>query len=138
MYNIQPKTLFVGKTVKYLPTCHSTNDIAMNMIKNSQPQEGSIVICSEQTKGKGQFGNTWEAEKDLNLTFSLILYPKIDVNKSFYLNIITSLAIVNVLESFVQEHKISIKWPNDIYVGDRKISGILTQNTIQKNLIHSF
>jgi BirA family biotin operon repressor/biotin-[acetyl-CoA-carboxylase] ligase len=136
LYNIPANTLFIGKPLIYLPTCHSTNDTAGEML-NQPLHEGSVIITSHQTAGKGQRGNSWEAEPDKNLTFSLILKPHIlAVSQQFFLNIITSLAVHGVLTKYLG-NKVRIKWPNDIFFEDYKIGGILIQNFIKKNGIET-
>ena len=76
MYNIQPNTLFTGKLIKYLPSCHSTNDIAAELIQNKTIFDGTIVITADQTAGRGQRGNTWETLPGQNITCSIILKRK--------------------------------------------------------------
>jgi BirA family biotin operon repressor/biotin-[acetyl-CoA-carboxylase] ligase len=83
--------------------------------------------------GKGTDTNTWESEKGKNLTFSLILYPAITADRQFVLNKAISLGIRDFLRKELNEDDISIKWPNDIYVADRKICGILIQNSVIGN-----
>ena len=75
MYKILAKTLFLGKEVVYMPSCHSTNDIALQQIKKPDTREGLIVITDDQTQGRGQRGNQWKSEPNSNLTFSVILKP---------------------------------------------------------------
>jgi BirA family transcriptional regulator, biotin operon repressor / biotin---[acetyl-CoA-carboxylase] ligase len=141
LYNNLPKTIFIGKSIIYLPTCHSTNEIANSLLVNPNVFEGSVVVCSSQTAGKGQRGNIWEAEPYKNLTCSLILKPKfLKVNQQFNLNIAVSLAVYDLLTNYLGE-KVKIKWPNDIYVvipsASKKICGILIQNTIKKDSIEN-
>ncbi len=131
MYKIQPNTLFTGKNIKYLPTCHSTNDIAAEMIQSNQAFEGTIVITDHQTAGRGQRGNTWEASVGQNLTFSLILRPSfLKASEQFQLNVAVSLGVHAFLNAFVADG-LKIKWSNDIYHYDKKIGGMLIENTLQ-------
>lgn len=114
----------------YLPTCHSTNDIARQIIDKNKAREGTIVITDQQLAGKGQRGNSWEAEPGENLTFSLIYCPDfLSPEENFRLTIITSLALVETLGKF--GIKVKIKWPNDIYAGNKKVAGILIENVIE-------
>ena len=138
MYNISANTIFTGKTQVYLPTCHSTNEYACNLLANENPLEGTLIITPVQTAGKGQRGSSWEAEPGKNLTFSLILKPVfLSVDQQFYLNIIISLAVRDTVAEFLQT-SLKIKWPNDIYLNNKKIAGILIQNSLQKkHLTHS-
>jgi BirA family transcriptional regulator, biotin operon repressor / biotin---[acetyl-CoA-carboxylase] ligase len=133
LYNITPKTLFIGRKVLFLPTCHSTNDIAASLIKEGEVLEGLIVITSDQTRGRGQRGNQWEAEAGKNLTFSLVLKPAfITANDQFQLNIAISLGIHDFLSVHFPKEVIKIKWPNDIYHKDRKLGGVLIENALKK------
>ena len=82
-----------------------------------------------QTAGKGQRGNTWEAEEGKNLLFSFVLYPSfLEARRQFILSQIVSLAIKEELSRWSDE--ITIKWPNDIYWKDKKICGILIENDL--------
>ncbi|MES2518206.1 MAG: biotin--[acetyl-CoA-carboxylase] ligase [Bacteroidota bacterium] len=132
MYKIQPNTLFTGKTLKYLSNCHSTNDIAAEMIQSeSHVFEGTVIITDNQTAGRGQRGNIWQASIGENLTFSLILKPNfLRASDQFQLNVAISLGVFDFLSEFIDEN-LSVKWSNDIYFGDQKMGGILIENTLQ-------
>jgi len=133
MIQLPIHTLFVGQKLTYLSVCQSTNDIANQLSTQNQAIEGQVVWTSHQTKGRGQRGNTWEAQADQNLTFSLILMPTfLDASQQFRLHILTSLAILDSLKNFAN---FKIKWPNDIYFQDSKIGGILIENTLQATKI---
>ena len=132
MYNIQPNTLFTGKLIKYLPNCHSTNDIAVQMIQSENMVfEGTVIITDNQTAGRGQRGNIWEASSGENLTFSLILKPNfLKASNQFQLNVAISMGVFDSLSEFIDEN-LSVKWSNDIYHGDKKMGGILIENSLQ-------
>jgi BirA family biotin operon repressor/biotin-[acetyl-CoA-carboxylase] ligase len=130
LYNIPANTLFIGKHLIHLPICHSSNAFAHEMLSDGKATDGSVVITSEQTAGKGQRGNSWEAEPGKNLTFSVIIKPGIQIGQQFWLNIISSLAVYNLLTKYLG-NKVKVKWPNDIYYEDQKICGILIQNFIK-------
>lgn len=136
MYKIFVTIEFVGKTLFYLPKCHSTNDIAADLLKQGLIDHGAIVITNHQIAGRGQRENTWESTKGKNLTFSTMLKPEsIQVENHFYLNLITSLAITDVLLEI--EDGFRIKWPNDIYYKHQKIGGILIENSVLSGKIIS-
>lgn len=130
MYKILANTIFLGKDVLFLPECHSTNDKALELIRKGQAREGSIVITENQTRGKGQRGNSWESEPGQNLTFSLVLSPLfLDVSEQFYLNMVVSNSIRKHLEEYFPG--IEVKWPNDLVVpGNGKIGGVLVENIV--------
>ncbi len=138
MYNNLANTKFTGKSIHFLPSCHSTNTEAGLLIRSKMAVNGLIVITNEQTAGRGQQGNSWHSEPQANLTFSLILYPEhLPIADSFYLNIVASLAIAKTLRHFLPEKKISVKWPNDIYIEDKKVCGILIENSLRGELVSS-
>ena len=130
MYKILANTIFLGKDIHFLPVCHSSNDIALQLVREKQAAEGTIVVCADQVRGKGQRGNTWESQAGKNLTFSLVLKPDfLDLTEQFYLNMAISNAIRKVFEEYVAD--IQVKWPNDLVVpGFGKIGGILIENIL--------
>jgi BirA family transcriptional regulator, biotin operon repressor / biotin---[acetyl-CoA-carboxylase] ligase len=130
MNKFQPKTLFIGKNTVYLPTCHSTNETATEIIQKKEILEGTIVITDNQTKGKGQRGNTWIAEPNKNLTFTIILKPSfMTVSEQFTLNIAISIGLHKALRNYLDED-LKIKWPNDVFYGDKKVGGILIESIV--------
>ncbi|MEQ6121093.1 biotin--[acetyl-CoA-carboxylase] ligase [Reichenbachiella sp. MALMAid0571] len=135
MHKFFAKTQFLGKKVYSLPQCHSTNEEAQRLISEKKTIEGQVVITANQTKGKGQRGNAWESEPNLNLTFSIILKPTfLKIANQFELHKISSLAIHDALFPILG-NKLKIKWPNDIYYGDLKLAGILIENILRGNSI---
>ena len=135
MYKIPANTLFTGQRLVFVPECHSTNSLASELATQSILSEGTVVITSHQTAGRGQRGNSWETAAGMNLTFSILVKPAfLSIKNQFYLTMITSLAVTDFLkEQSVADVK--IKWPNDILVGKNKICGILIENSIQKEVI---
>lgn len=122
-------TLFVGQVFHDLPSVDSTNNHALSLLSKSKPPEGTIVFTRRQTAGRGQTGNQWESEPDQNISLSIILYPGfLPAQDQFVLNQAVSLAVADVVAEHFPETK--VKWPNDIYVNNQKIAGILIQNTI--------
>lgn len=110
--------------IKYIDSVVSTNDTISLVDKNM-----FLVYADFQTKGKGQRGNLWESESGKNLTFSFMLKPvDVTADKQFVISKIVALSLIETLKYFNIEAK--IKWPNDIYVGDMKISGILIENRL--------
>jgi BirA family biotin operon repressor/biotin-[acetyl-CoA-carboxylase] ligase len=108
----------------------------MRKLAEGKATEGLLVWSDYQTAGRGQRGSHWEAAPGLNLTFSIALFPQIPIEQQFYLNIMSSLAICDALTQYGKEH-LRIKWPNDIYYHDQKLCGILLQNNLRLNKIHS-
>ncbi len=139
MYKIYPKTLFVGQKIVYLPSCQSTNDEAAQLLGQKDVPEGTLVVTDQQTRGRGQRGNQWEAQPGQNLTVSLVLKPIfLAPPDQFWLNMAVSLAIQDTLAPLLSATELTIKWPNDVYVRDRKLGGVLIENMLQgQTLGHS-
>jgi len=128
----------MAKQVISLPTCHSSNDTARQLSQKADTVEGTVVICHAQTGGKGQRGNTWEAGAGKNLTLSVILRPKfLNVKQQFYLNMIASLAVKEVVNHFSPDSDVRVKWPNDVLCNQKKISGILIENSINRHALET-
>lgn len=104
------------------------------MLSNSEPlAEGTVIMADDQFAGRGQQDNVWYAEPGKNLTISILLKPTfLALNKQFLLNMCISIAINKALVKFIPTG-INIKWPNDIYYNDKKIGGVLIENSILGN-----
>lgn len=121
-----------------MPSCHSTNDIGLELARKPDIIEGTVIISDEQTKGRGQRGNTWVSEAGQNLILSLILQPRfLKPSDHFFLNMAVSLAVRATVVDFLPESICQVKWPNDVYVGSSKVAGILIENSVRGNSIDS-
>lgn len=125
------ETVFVGKNLIFLPVTDSTNSYAIELLKNVNPADGTVVRTVNQLHGKGQRGSAWTVEPSANLTVSVILKPTfLDGGDHFYLYMIAALAVHDTTSHLCGNGQIDIKikWPNDILVNSKKISGILIEN----------
>ncbi|GHT79582.1 biotin--[acetyl-CoA-carboxylase] ligase [Bacteroidia bacterium] len=114
----------------------STNQCLRELAKQQCLKEGTVLYAVEQTAGRGQTGNHWEAEPGKNITCSMLFSPIfLPVKKHFLLSEATALGVKQALEMEFGLKYISIKWPNDIYYRDRKLAGILIENEIQEGII---
>lgn len=112
--------------VHYFNSLESTNKYCKLLDPNSVG-EFTVICARNQTGGIGQKGNSWVSEPFKNLTFSLILKPTfLRAEYQYSLTMALAVAIADAIANLLPSQKISIKWPNDIYVGDGKICGILT------------
>lgn len=135
--NSKINTLFIGKVLLNFTKLVSTNTYALSLVSKNKPSEGTVISAWSQSGGRGQIGNTWESEAGKNITISIILYPFfIPIRKQFVLNQAISLGVLDFLSNFI-DTDLKVKWPNDIYVKDKKIAGILIQNTLSKSIIQS-
>lgn len=131
-------TLFIGKNLLFLLEVESTNTYAMDLLRNVNAIEGTVVYTDYQTSGKGQRGAQWNSRNASNITVSVILKPNfLDIKQSFYLSKISALAVYDVLAEILtgSQYDIKIKWPNDILVNKKKIAGILIENNFYNQSI---
>jgi len=108
----------------------STNTHATDLIAKSNPIPGTVISTYNQTDGNGQIGRKWYSDVNKNITTSIILCPSfLSIDKVFYLNIVLSLAVRSVIARLT-ECEITIKWPNDIYYQNKKLAGLLIQQSL--------
>ncbi|MCM1483829.1 MAG: biotin--[acetyl-CoA-carboxylase] ligase [Muribaculaceae bacterium] len=93
---------------------------------------GTVVTAAEQSAGRGQRGNSWEAAPGQNLTLSVLLRPaSVTAREQFMVSEAVALAVVHTVRHYLSDsYPVTVKWPNDIYVRDLKICGILIENTL--------
>jgi BirA family transcriptional regulator, biotin operon repressor / biotin---[acetyl-CoA-carboxylase] ligase len=126
--------MIIGSKLLFIENLPSTNTHATTLLRISRPEEGLVISTNFQPAGRGQGSNTWESEADKNLLISIIVYPtNISPERQFLLSTAISLGICDFLGRYTTD--ISVKWPNDIYVKNDKIAGILIENSILGNKI---
>lgn len=115
----------------------SSNRAMNDYLKNNSLAEFSAFYCDYQTAGKGMSDNVWESEDGANLLCSILLYPhKLAAENQFYISKLIALAVLYSLRDLAPEYSgFTIKWPNDIYAGEKKIAGILIENSFMGNKI---
>jgi BirA family transcriptional regulator, biotin operon repressor / biotin---[acetyl-CoA-carboxylase] ligase len=120
-----------GNDNRHFPVLDSTNREAWRMLKEGTAKEGTIVVADFQSHGRGQGDSRWESEHGKNLCASAILKPSfLAPDQQFYLNKVIALAVAEAVRRCLPGRRVLIKWPNDIYVEDEKIAGILIENAI--------
>jgi BirA family transcriptional regulator, biotin operon repressor / biotin---[acetyl-CoA-carboxylase] ligase len=130
---IQKRRYFKGERL-FFDRLSSTNDRMLDMINSANPAEGTVIYTSFQTGGRGYMDNTWQSEEGKNLLFSILLLPDFLLSsKQFELSKVISLAMADIIKAHCKN--ITIKWPNDIYAGRKKIAGILIENVVTGNRI---
>ena len=128
----------IGVNKIKLKRIDSTNSYAINLLGRHKQAEGTLVIADYQSAGHGIDNNHWESEKGKNVLISIILYPDFLLpERQFLLNKMVSLSILDFLKEKISDNRLSIKWPNDIYVDELKIAGILINNTISGNTLEA-
>ncbi len=126
--------MIIGSNIIFKENLPSTNQYMDDLLKSRDLQEGTIIYTNYQSEGRGQTGNKWESEDGKNLLLSILLMPSmIDPSEQFILSIAISLGICDFIKRYIPHCK--IKWPNDIYVNDDKIAGILIENSLLEDHI---
>ncbi len=128
-------TNFIGQNIHYEESVESTQKIA-HRLSNEDLPEGTVIIAEEQLSGKGRMNRTWHSPKFTGIWMSLILRPNIPLTKAPQLTLLTAVAIVQAIEEETGLQP-EIKWPNDILVNGKKVTGILTELIAEADRIHS-
>ena len=124
------KTAFIGRKVVYYPSLPSTMDTARQLARQGTG-DGTVVIAGEQTAGKGRLNRAWLSPPG-NVALSIVLYP--DIAGLPYLVMIASLAAVCAIEKAAGQIA-QVKWPNDILIDGKKVSGILIENEVKSGQV---
>jgi len=119
----------LGRPLMYEPVTGSTNDNALLAARSGAPH-GSLFVADEQTAGRGRRGNAWLAAPGESLLFSLLLRPKLELSQVSALTLAAGLALRDAIAPLLSTPT-QIKWPNDLYVNDKKLAGILVESQLQ-------
>jgi len=126
----------IGSKIERIDVLGSSNNYAATQLLTKRLPEGIVFVANSQVDGRGQVSNRWESEPNKNLTFSILLYPDfLEIMKQFEISKTISLGVVDFLKELTDH--VSIKWPNDIYIGAKKAAGILIENSIRIDKISS-
>ena len=126
---------FLNKKLHF-DSLNSTNETLGQLSKKIELQNGFYITADYQKSGKCQNNDKWDSNPKENLLISIFLNLDLNIENSFMLNQLASLAVLDTLSKFL-EQKIEIKWPNDVFVDNKKISGILINNIVKDGLINS-
>ena len=114
----------------FIDETHSTSSLLRETYDDSLPHLFTIRT-DFQTAGRGQAGNSWESERGKNLLFSALLrYNDLYAVEQWRLSMLVAVALWDVLAKYLPESQLRIKWPNDVYFGDKKLVGILIENSL--------
>ncbi len=126
------ETKIIGKKIYYYDQTHSTNDIADQLARDGA-SEGTCVLAEFQTRGRGRLARNWIAPKGKNILLSVIFRPQLDIRHVPLMTLISAIAVSRTLETLGFNPK--IKWPNDVYIGNKKVAGILTEMVSEQDAI---
>jgi BirA family biotin operon repressor/biotin-[acetyl-CoA-carboxylase] ligase len=139
------RTLILGKRIDLHPQVTSTNDLAREAARKGAP-EGLVNLADEQILGRGRLGRTWTAPPGSSILCSILLRPRFSPQQAFYLTIAASLAILRAINQLLTSASVpmdrpfvvsrhpagavvpAIKWPNDVLLNGRKVSGVLCES----------
>lgn len=126
----------IMEDLRIYETLDSTNKESYRLLASGQKLHGTAILTLHQTEGRGQYGRTWFSQPGNHLAISIILQPThMPLEDLPLLSLKTSIAVVRSLMSLDQELNPRIKWPNDIYIGDLKLAGILIENSISSSKV---
>ncbi len=127
------KTQMFGSKIYTFDTIDSTNNCA-RALAGCWANEGTVIIAEQQTAGKGRLGRAWQANPNENLTFSVILRPKLPPEALNAFPLYVAVAVADAVERVTRLH-VDCKWPNDLLIKGKKFSGILLEGSVKQNAI---
>jgi BirA family biotin operon repressor/biotin-[acetyl-CoA-carboxylase] ligase len=127
------KTARAAREIHYFLQTDSTNRIAKEMAAQGAA-EGTLVIAEEQTSGRGRMDRTWISAPFSSILCSIIFYPGLGLSSLFRLTMMASVAVVRAIQ-MVCKLPAQIKWPNDVYIGNKKVCGILTEFAAERDRV---
>ena len=130
------KTRVIGQHITYLPTTPSTNDVARWLAIGGDPAalHGTVVIAEEQTGGVGRLGRAWVSPEG-GIWITIILTPTIPIDHVFMITMVGAVAVARAIRRDFGLGAM-IKWPNDVYIGDKKVAGVLLELAAEADTIH--
>ena len=124
-----------GRNIHYLQSCPTTQPIAHQLAQAGEP-DGSIVICEEQTAGKGRLARPWTSTQGKGIWMSVIIRPEIPPTKAPQLTLVAAVAVTRAIED-IAGVRAEIKWPNDLLINGKKCTGILTELQADIDRVHA-
>ena len=134
LFDIKLNTDFIGRNFLYAEEIDSTNAALLDKSNNININ-GSVFLAEMQTSGRGRKDRVWESNKEQNLTFSILITEKALLKKCInFINFGAALAVSSAIENLYQI-KTELKWPNDVLINSKKVSGILLESFSSGNSI---
>ena len=126
-------TRWAGRTVYFRRETGSTNEDAEELAADGK-EHGTLVVTDHQVAGHGRCGRGWESNKGENIAMTLLLRPQVKPDKASMITLIMAVAVADVFSKSTEE-KVTIKWPNDVLINNKKVCGILTQMSTKPDSI---
>lgn len=127
------RTKFIGQNILYYPVTTSTMDVAKEVVQDGAT-EGTAVVADEQTLGRGRLGRRWLSPPGTSILLSMVLYP--NLAQLSRLNMVAAVAISQAIEKATGLKPV-IKWPNDVLINGKKISGVLIESEVRGDDVNS-
>lgn len=131
-FDIKLNTEIIGRNFYYIEKVDSTNELLLK--SNDFNKQGTVLLAESQTAGKGRLDREWKSNKGQNLTFSILLTEEFLKGNLNIINMASSLSVAQAIENLYQL-RVELKWPNDVLIEGRKVSGILLESTSKGNQI---
>ena len=128
-------TKHLGRNIEYYKTCESTQIIASDKARTGAPH-GTVIISEEQTAGKGRLDRSWDSTANKGIWMSVIIRPPISPDRAAQFTLVSAVAITQAIQE-VTSLTPQIKWPNDILLNGKKVTGILTELQAEMDIVHS-
>lgn len=126
----------VDFNIVHLDSVTSTNTIARGLLQQDEAREGLVLVAEHQTEGRGQQNSSWESQGGKNLLCSFVFTPVfMAVHQQVFFNMAMCLAVCDTLEKHTRGVK--VKWPNDVYIHDKKVAGLLIENSVNGSAVKS-
>jgi BirA family biotin operon repressor/biotin-[acetyl-CoA-carboxylase] ligase len=121
----------IGWRIHYFEEVSSTQDHAAQLARDGTPQ-GTVVIAEEQTKGRGRMGRSWHSPAGLNLYLTIVLRPSIPIVEVPRLSLVAGIAVAEAVSQFAPGI-VALKWPNDLWLRERKAAGMIAEAVTDRN-----
>lgn len=129
------QTSVVGHAVRFFPSVGSTNDL-LKMEARAGAAEGLVFVADEQVTGRGRRGRNWTAPAGSSLLMSILLRPTwLPPSDAFLLTMLAAVAAAEAVET-ITDLAVDLKWPNDVHIGGRKLSGVLVETELDADALH--
>lgn len=127
----------IGSRKRRFDQCASTNDLAATWARDPHDPapDGGVIVADSQTAGRGRLGREWHSPAGKNLYFSCVLRPALPASQVPPITLCAGLAVCELVNSLGV--KASIKWPNDVWVGEKKLAGVLTEMSTRSQKVDS-
>lgn len=129
-FDLKLDTEIIGRNFIYIDEVESTNSMLLN--SNEYKEHGTVLFAELQTKGRGRLNRDWRSTRELNLTFSILL--KENIKNLNLVNLGTAVAIAHSINNLYQLD-VTLKWPNDVLINDKKTAGTLIESSSRSNKI---